>query len=426
MTSDLITFKVSRNDSLLENSQRIPIVPGRKYRIVAPGMFRGGQKYSAMVAAMAISNSGREVKRYIRWVSDFEGNRRDYSIVFVAPTDAEYLVIGYRVNSETPVHSETEVEIPKPSAAMITEINTDEDESYDSFRDYEVPALPKLTEEQEEELERNIVWLFGAPRSGTTWLAQLLGHHDENVLWLEPFVGALLGASWSNRLYDAFYEDKPDFFLSNQHMANWIPQLRSLVLMRAYSHAQTLNKKIIIKEALGSSGADIIMKVLKRTKLLFIIRDGRDSVDSNLDTHSPGSWREEFGKPPAINTPAERIHWIREYSNQWVVLNRIILRAYYNHEPILRLMVKYEDLKKNTHSEMRRIYSFLNIKISERELNEIVEKLDFKNIPPSNKGPGKFYRAASVGGWKANFDDKEKEIMNSIMGKTLKEMGYQV
>jgi len=75
---------------------------------------------------------------------------------------------------------------------------------------------------------------------------------------------------------------------------------------------------------------------------------------------------------------------------------------------------------------MRRIYSFLNIKISERELNEIVEKLDFKNIPPSNKGPGKFYRAASVGGWKANFDDKEKEIMNSIMGKTLKEMGYQV
>ena len=31
-----------------------------------------------------------------------------------------------------------------------------------------------LTPQQEDSLEKNLVWIIGAPRSGTTWLVELL------------------------------------------------------------------------------------------------------------------------------------------------------------------------------------------------------------------------------------------------------------
>jgi len=70
------------------------------------------------------------------------------------------------------------------------------------------------------------------------------------------------------------------------------------------------------------------------------------------------------------------------------------------------------------------VYKFLKISINDLELKHIVEKYDFSNIPDSEKGPEKFNRIATPGTWKTHFDDNEKHIMNSIMGKKLSEFGY--
>jgi len=55
---------------------------------------------------------------------------------------------------------------------------------------------------------------------------------------------------------------------------------------------------------------------------------------------------------------------------------------------------------------------------------EKIEIHDFKNIPDSQKGEGKFYRTATTGEWRDNFSKEEQELMNSIVGDTLKQMGY--
>ena len=67
----------------------------------------------------------------------------------------------------------------------------------------------------------------------------------------------------------------------------------------------------------------------------------------------------------------------------------------------------------------------MNIAIAEKELKEKIEKFDFSNIPKHLKGPGKFYRAASVGLWKKNFNAEEQEIINSIMRKPLEQLNYE-
>jgi len=91
----------------------------------------------------------------------------------------------------------------------------------------------------------------------------------------------------------------------------------------------------------------------------------------------------------------------------------------------LRHIVKYEELRQNTHEELERIYKFLGIEISKEEMNNIVRKFSFENIAAKNKGEGKQTRSATPGKWKENFSSKEQRILVEIVGETLKEFGYE-
>jgi len=294
-----------------------------------------------------------------------------------------------------------------------------------------IPKLDSLTEEQENILEKKMVWLFSPPRSGTTWIGSQLLRHPENIIWYEPWIGFHIGIVDNDknvqqeepqfeRIYDT-QSSSSSYFFSPHHKKNWQPALRKFILARAYSESQSLEKNLIIKEPVGSHSADIIMECFPNAKLIFLQRDGRDVVDSRLDMHGKETWANL--KP--IN-PKHRIKTIKWYSYQWVKINERIGKAFDNHNPELRLSIKYEGLKTNTLSELRRIYNFLDIEITDIQLEDIINKHDFKKISEKEKGQGKFYRSASPGDWKNNFNKEEQDLMNSIMKKTLKELNYKL
>ena len=120
------------------------------------------------------------------------------------------------------------------------------------------------------------------------------------------------------------------------------------------------------------------------------------------------------------------MNYIKTTATFWVDLIEDLMRTYQTPPTSLRYLVKYEDLRENTLEELKKIYEFLDIDIKKQELEDIVTKYDFKNIPTDQKGAGKFYRSATPGGWKNNFNDEEKELMNSIMGDTLKKLNYSI
>jgi len=295
-----------------------------------------------------------------------------------------------------------------------------------------VPKFSTLTPEQEDILEQKMVWIFAPPRSGTTWLGSQLLNHPENIIWYEPWIGFHLGIINDDknisgedlpfeRIYDTMAASS-SYFFSPYHKKNWLPALRKFILTRAYSESQTFEKNLIIKEPVGSHSADIIMECFPNSKLIFLLRDGRDVVDSRIDMHRKGSW----ANLSELVGPMRRKQSTRWYSYQWNKLIERINDAYQNHDPTLRLLVRYENLKNNTFEELKKIYKFLNVKISDDELKKKIQQHDFKRIPSSKKGAGKFYRTASHGGWKENFTREEQELMNSIMGKTLREFGYEI
>jgi len=278
-------------------------------------------------------------------------------------------------------------------------------------------SAKQLTQEEEDTLEKKMTWIFGTVRSGTTWLGTELLKHPENVPWDEPYIASHLIA------FRLIHGKRSGYFFSEQHKKDWMPALRKFILSRTFSHAKSLSKNVIIKEPNGVGGVYLIMECLSHSKLIFLLRDGRDTVDSLIDAHRPGSWNK--GLPP-LKTEKDRMEAIQKYSNGWKKSIPVVWETYQKHPDALRHLVKYEDLRKNTFPELKKIYNFIQVDISDDELKKIVDNYEFENIPKSKKGPGRFYRSATPGGWKNNFNDKEKDMMNSIMKDTLKKFDYEI
>jgi hypothetical protein len=424
--------KIPREENLLINSKPIKILPNHKYKLNVPITALKGRPFSAYCAVMIRNSNNKEIARFIRWISDFSGEEKNYSIVFTAPDEASYAVIGCRVNYETTMNSDFEMIIPELSSVELQETNVD-NETFDGKNivvHYSMPQLPELSKEDKKILEGKIVWVFGFQRSGTTWLSNRLLNHKDNISWLEPNIGQIFACNFEyfdyksrkhvrKRRVDAFEDYK--YFFAPQHKKNWLPALKDLILMRAYSQVQSLSHNIIIKEV-NATGIDILMECFPKTKLCFLLRDGRDCVESTLDSHGEGSW----SKSKPVTSPQERLKLISNYSSLWVDFIEAVNTAFLLHDPSMRILVRYEDLRDNTLAELKKVYDLIGINASDNDLKRIIEAHDFKNIPDSRKGPGKFNRAAKTGGWKNTFNKNEIDIMNSIMGDTLKQFGYEL
>ncbi|HET9733602.1 MAG TPA: sulfotransferase [Acidimicrobiales bacterium] len=285
-------------------------------------------------------------------------------------------------------------------------------------------------------LERKLVWILGSPRAGTTWLMYLLEEPTRIAALQEPLIGAHLGLFASNivengqeslhagvRLRDLRPDDR--YFFSDRQARAWGPPLRKLVLRGLAPHVPLRCRYLVVQEPNGSEGADLLLGVLPRSRLLFLLRDGRDVVDSVLDAYRPGSWLDQtFGVGQEMAGPA-RLRLIRHEAQRWSARTEIVAGAFDRHPAERRLLVRYEDLLSDTTKVLLAVYSWLNVD-PPAELSQRVAANSFGAIPASAKGSGKFQRAATPGLWRENLSQEEQDCCNEIMGPMLRAMGYEV
>jgi len=167
----------------------------------------------------------------------------------------------------------------------------------------------------------------------------------------------------------------------------------------------------------------MIAECLPNAKIIVILRDGRDVLDSKIDSKQSGGWATSTGHPNIIKE--KRLGFIKSRSQYWVKMIQVITKCYDNHDKNLRFLLKYEELLKNTHEILQKIYDFIGIKIQKEELEKIIERYSFKNIPEKDRGSGKFRRFATPGKWKKNFSYEEIKIVEKIMFDTLHDLGYE-
>ncbi len=300
-------------------------------------------------------------------------------------------------------------------------------------------TITGLTDEQESILEKNIVWLFGSPRGGTSWVAlQLLSYNTNSIN--EPHIDEHL-AIRAPEIHERFVRriDNPqkssEYFFSDKYKGIWNFYLRKLLLNRFYVQSHDLSRQTIVKEVCQFGSADIITECLPNSKMIILLRDGRDQIDSLLNARSKKGWMTKKGLQPITSTgvkqnyegfqpPPPRNVFIKNHSKSWVIRYENFLKAYNNHSAKLHYKVKYEDLLKNTYDELKKLYNFLQIDITDEKLNDLISKYSFEKIPEDKKGDGKFARSATPGEWRENFTEKEKKIMNETMGEMLNKLGY--
>jgi len=317
----------------------------------------------------------------------------------------------------------------------------------------------------DEDLESKLVWIFGSPRTGSTWLLEMLCHPLEAKRseplgfswppgWEEPVpalavdeflisshlaphqgrVVDILGAPFPATL-NGLFGRRSSYAFSNEFADVWRPEARRLTLVRLHAIVERARAAglpvvdglpvLVIKEVNGSHAADLIMSLFPRSKMIFLLRDGRDIVDSLLDANSPDGWLTRTGLGRGgFESDAERFEWVRETCRNWTARINVCSRAYESHDPELRTRVRYEDLLADTPARLRDLARWIGLPSEQSRIDEIVEAHSFEAVPEQRKGKGKRRRAATPGHWRESLTPDEQRLAQEIMGERLTELGY--
>ena len=319
-----------------------------------------------------------------------------------------------------------------------------------------------MTQESDrlDEVESRIVWILGGPRTGSTWLMELLVYplvaapkplsgsamrqvdgvaRPYAVPVNEPYVGVHLapvmvsgetGHFTAAEAREVFGGPDASYFFHDRYAHAWRPPLRSLILERLAAQSEVAAREhgldspfLVVKEPNGTEAAPLLGSTLPGSRILFLLRDGRDVLDSLLDAVSPGGWL-EGADTARVASSAGRLEFLRTNAVAWLYRINAVQRALDAHPPELAHTVRYEDLRADTHAGLRGIVDWLGVDPGEAAMQEAVSALSYEAAPAEGKGRGKSLRFASPGRWRDSMSRKEQKAVLELIGPKLTELGY--
>jgi hypothetical protein len=288
-----------------------------------------------------------------------------------------------------------------------------------------------------------LAWIFGSSRSGSTWLLRMLSQLDRVVPIDDPHLGHHLGVwrpiplAWATAketpelgtLAD-YKRAKRDFLFSDRYRDDWMPPLRELIRARFEAQAEEdvrarrIKDPIVVVKEPGSQVADLLIDLFPAAALIFLLRDGRDVVDSWLDAYSDGSWATEEGAYPLSDEG--RMALIRWQSTVWLHRTQAVQETFARHDHHRRVLIRYEHMRSDPVSALAGICRMLGIHASEERLATIASANDYIRVPPEERGSGRAVRRAKPGGWSETMNEAEIRAMHEILSEKLTELDYRV
>jgi hypothetical protein len=290
--------------------------------------------------------------------------------------------------------------------------------------------------------EDRLVWIFGSSRSGSSWLLRMLSELDEAIPIDDPHIGHHLGVwrpiplAWaasdrppSLTTLQEVKRHRASYFFSDRHRDAWAPALRDLIVARFDAEARDAPSRrwmsaiplVVVKEP-GCHVADLLLSLFPGSRMIFLVRDGRDVVDSWLDAHRADSWAVREGAFPVSAEGREAL--VRWQSAVWAYRMEVAQRAYEDHRDDRRVLVRYEHLRADPSRELGRICRSVGAEIGPERLNEIAARHSYESLPTEDKGHGKEVRTARPGSWREHLNESEQRAMLDVMGWKLAELGY--
>jgi hypothetical protein len=260
------------------------------------------------------------------------------------------------------------------------------------------PAAGAAFDPSSSPLHQRAVFVIGAPRSGTTWLQQLLLLHPSIATAGEMHVFCEgLGAVFDNYEGDDPYSGLSGW-VTRAELVSGIREFVDGLMMTLRDTMRPDATHVLDKTPNHVPYAARVREVYPDAAFIQIIRDGRDSVAS---AHDLWSWSADYG---AISTVAAR--W-----RDAVLDCRQHLSDVRYHE------VRYEDLLADTATHLGRIYDVIGLPHDD---DFLARSVDFGKTPLNLK-PSR----SDVGArkWADMPIETEREIY-TVAGDLLVDLGY--
>ncbi len=275
-------------------------------------------------------------------------------------------------------------------------------------------------------LDKQVFFVLGCQKSGTTWVQKLLDGHAQVCCDGEAYFGPLLQPLLGQAL-NAYHQ---------RHKAGDAGNFNQQELRQLFAFACGLT----FQRWINASGKSDVRAIGEKTpehalclgeldqcfpncRVIHIIRDGRDVCVSGY-FHNLRQGGDKFkARFPDFNSYIEYTvtrHWA-PYIQQ--------ARAFGARYPQRYHEVRYEQLHADPRKEIGAMLRFIGVNADEQSVAACAEAGSFKTLTAGRErgqeDKQSFFRKGVVGDWKNHFDPSNTETFMRHGGTLLRELGYE-
>lgn len=255
------------------------------------------------------------------------------------------------------------------------------------------------------------IFVVGNPRSGTTWVLDILRQHPEVAAIHESYLfspqdglAALFNRSgWMERHRGL------GTLMTREELIADVRELAARWLARTLEPGH----RFLIEKSPATHlyVMELIAEIFPEARFIHVLRDGRDvavSVRAASRSWAP-RWKKSFGRS-MLRTARVWRNAVRIARNSGNKLGDRFME------------IRYEEIKGDPLGASRRLLEFCGIPYDDQLLQEIYEATDFKQ--QFQGGEDQFRRAGRIGDWRKSFTVLDCAIFNVAGGDVLVEAGY--
>jgi hypothetical protein len=270
-----------------------------------------------------------------------------------------------------------------------------------------------------------LFFVTGRGKSGTTWMAKLLGSHPH------LFCDSTENFGFHQDLKFQLLSDYPE--LKYDGLEEYLDtRIWKLIKNGLIANLTTKCNKLSVQK-LGDKTPDQdvwrILELFPMTQIIIMLRDFRDACLSWAfhAARSSGTWEGWFEGPEkkALNNDFLTIMLnYYERKKDFKMYSCLAIE-----KPDQVLIVRYENLKAKPVGTLKGIFDFLKVNSRDTYVKRCLNLNTFEKISGGRK-PGvadfnSFYRKGIVGDWRNHFSGENIKIFKKIAGDTLISAGYE-
>jgi len=278
-------------------------------------------------------------------------------------------------------------------------------------------------------LNKNLFFIIGIPKSGTTWTQNILNGHpyircmaESNLKWLLESFHKLASQYNSGviEMNEGIGQNVPYATFTEDNINVLYITAVSLLFNNLFGESDI--KCIGTKNPNVLTTIQITHELLPRAKFIHIIRDGRDVLTSgwfhNLRLASR-TLKEQY--PDFQN-------YVRAHAGKWS-LDVQKARSFGRMHADSYLEVLYEDLHSNDDTCIKQMLDFLKVDSSKEMIGYCREGGSFKKLSQGRQRGQEdrksFFRKGIVGDWRNLFDQSSLDIFMESAGGLIHDLGYE-